>query len=144
MVNVCHVCTAWFLTHDVWKWTVMCVTLHATVQMNCKLFTLTVCTKCHIVVKSVHSLQYDVTGTVRIAIIGNSNLRSLFPPVHSQWSRLFPFESCTTFDAIFVKIRRTVPKLCNVVWIDRRLKIWEFSEFVSKKWLFVLKTHFGL
>ena len=59
-------------------------------------------------------------------------------------SRLFSFESCTTFDAIFVQIRCTVPKLRNV---ERGLKILEFSGFVYKtygKWLFVLKIYFGL
>ena len=30
-------------------------------------------------------------------------------------SRLFSFESCATFDAIFVKIGRTVPKLRNIM-----------------------------
>ena len=61
-------------------------------------------------------------------------------------SLLFSFESCATFDAIFVKIGHTVPKLRNVIVIERRLKIWEFSGFVYKtygKWLFVLKIHFG-
>ena len=47
--------------------------------------------------------------------------------------RLFSFESCATFDAIFLKIGCTLPKLCNVMYvIERRLKIWEFSGFVYK------------
>ena len=37
------------------------------------------------------------------------------PPRRFALSWLFSFESCATFDTIFVKIGRTVPKLCNVM-----------------------------
>ena len=46
--------------------------------------------------------------------VSPNNFAEIFFP-RTALSRLFSFESCATFDAIFVKIGRTVPKLRNVM-----------------------------
>ena len=46
--------------------------------------------------------------------VSRDNFAEFFSRAHAL-SLLFSFESCATFDAIFGKIGRTVPKLRNVM-----------------------------
>ena len=63
--------------------------------------------------------------------ISRDNFADFFPS-RTALSRLFYFESCATFDAIFVKNRAYRSEVTQRYVIERRLKIWKFSGFVYK------------
>ena len=73
-------------------------------------------------------------------------LRIFFFLPRTALSRLFSFESCASFDAIFVQIGGTVPKLCNrasaqnmgILWLCVQ-NIWKMA-FCAKNPCWALKV----
>ena len=113
-------CPSWNSKVMLTEWQIFCA-VQKLYSTQCNSCTMQLCTDCY------HCLFWTINFSLTLIRPRGGGVESTPPSTfraiisqkffspRTALSRLFSFESCATFDAIFVKIGRTVPKLRNIM-----------------------------